>query len=61
MFLSGSGTVRFPEPITAVFILVLIRRGIKVFKKENGEITGTIRPDLNVKHPEKVIAAMPLD
>ncbi len=34
-------------------ILVLIRRDIKAFEKENGEITGTIRPDLNVKPPRK--------
>ena len=33
-------------------ILVPIRESIKNFEREHGEITGSIRPDLNVK-PER--------
>ena len=34
-------------------ILVLIRENIKKFEKQNGEITGNIRPDVNVKPTRK--------
>ena len=34
-------------------ILVLIRREIKAFEKENGVISGEISPDQNVKPPRK--------
>ena len=30
-------------------ILVLIRENIKKFEEQNGEINGSIRPDVNVK------------
>ncbi len=34
-------------------ILVPIRESIKNFEREHGEITGSIRPDLNVKPARK--------
>lgn len=34
-------------------ILVSIRESIKNFEREHGEITGSIRPDLNVKPARK--------
>ena len=34
-------------------ILVLIRDSIKRFEDKNGEITGSIKPDLNVKPTRK--------
>ena len=34
-------------------ILVLIRESIKKFEDANGEIKGTIRPDVNVKPARK--------
>lgn len=34
-------------------ILVLIRENIKKFEEQNGEITGNIRPDVNVKPTRK--------
>ena len=34
-------------------ILVLIRENIKKFEEQNGEINGSIRPDVNVKHTRK--------
>lgn len=34
-------------------ILVLIRENIKKFEEQNGEITGNIRPDFNVKPTRK--------
>ena len=34
-------------------ILVLIRENIKKFEEQNGEINGSIRPDVNVKPPGK--------
>ncbi len=34
-------------------ILVLIRRSIKRFEQEHGEITGVVPPDVNVKPPRK--------
>ena len=34
-------------------ILVLIRESIKRFEEENGEITGSINPDVNVKPTRK--------
>lgn len=34
-------------------ILVLIRESIKNFEREHGEITGSIRPDVNVKPARK--------
>ena len=34
-------------------ILVLIRESIKRFEDKNGEITGSIKPDLNVKPTRK--------
>ena len=34
-------------------ILVLIRENIKKFEEQNGEIKGSIRPDVNVKPTRK--------
>ena len=34
-------------------ILVLIRENIKKFEEQNGEINGSIRPDVNVKPTRK--------
>ena len=34
-------------------ILVLIRGNIKKFEEQNGEINGSIRPDVNVKPTRK--------
>ena len=34
-------------------ILVLIREDIKKFEEQNGEINGSIRPDVNVKPTRK--------
>ena len=34
-------------------VLVLIRENIKAFEGENGEITGNINPDVNVKLSRK--------
>ncbi|WP_369297523.1 Arc family DNA-binding protein [uncultured Neglectibacter sp.] len=34
-------------------ILVLIRESIRKFEEQNGEITGSIKPDLNVKPTRK--------
>ena len=34
-------------------ILVLIRENIKKFEDQNGEINGSIRPDVNVKPTRK--------
>ena len=34
-------------------ILVLIRDSIKRFEEKNGEITGSIKPDVNVKPTRK--------
>lgn len=34
-------------------ILVLIRENIKKFEEQNGEINGSIRPDVNVKPARK--------
>ena len=34
-------------------ILVLIRENIKKFEEQNGEIDGSIRPDVNVKPTRK--------
>lgn len=34
-------------------ILVLIRENIKRFEEQNGEINGSIRPDVNVKPTRK--------
>ena len=34
-------------------ILVLIRENIKKFEEKNGEINGSIRPDVNVKPTRK--------
>ena len=34
-------------------ILVLIRESIKNFEREHGELTGSIRPDVNVKPARK--------
>ena len=34
-------------------ILVLIREKIKKFEEQNGEINGSIRPDVNVKPTRK--------
>lgn len=34
-------------------ILVLIRENIRKFEEQNGEITGSIRPDVNVKPTRK--------
>ena len=34
-------------------ILVLIRENIKKFEEQNGEINGSIRPDVNVKATRK--------
>ncbi len=34
-------------------ILVLIRENIKKFEEANGEISGSIRPDINVKPTRK--------
>ena len=34
-------------------ILVLIRENIKMFEEQNGEINGSIRPDVNVKPTRK--------
>ena len=34
-------------------ILVLIRENIKKFEEQNGEINGSIRPDVNVKPTSK--------
>ena len=34
-------------------ILVLIRENIKKFEEQNGEINGSIRPDVNVKRTRK--------
>ena len=34
-------------------ILVLIRESIKRFEEQNGEISGSIRPDVNVKPTRK--------
>lgn len=34
-------------------ILVLIRESIKKFEEQNGEINGSIRPDVNVKPTRK--------
>lgn len=34
-------------------ILVLIRENIKKFEEQNGEINGSIRPDINVKPTRK--------
>lgn len=34
-------------------ILVLIRENIKKFEEQNGEVNGSIRPDVNVKPTRK--------
>ena len=34
-------------------ILVLVRENIKAFEEANGEITGNINPDVNVKPSRK--------
>ena len=34
-------------------VLVLIRKAIQEFEKENGKITGSINPAVNVKPPRK--------
>ena len=34
-------------------LLVLIRENIKKFEEQNGEINGSIRPDVNVKPTRK--------
>lgn len=34
-------------------ILVLIRESIRKFEEQNGEITGSIKPDVNVKPTRK--------
>ncbi len=40
------------RPVTS-HILVLIRENIKKFEEQNGEINGSIRPDVNVKPTRK--------
>lgn len=35
-------------------VLVLIRESIRDFEREHGEISGDIKPDMNVKPGEKV-------
>ncbi len=34
-------------------VMMLIRKHLKQFEEQNGEISGTIRPDLNIKVTRK--------